>query len=388
MIKRFSVLYVGQTDLENVGSDGTPADDRRYPNDHLVRPYRHAEELAVHMDELGFYCLWTAEHHFQREGYEVFPNLTLLGVHLAGMTSQLKFGAGFNIVPMWHPLRLAEDFAMADVMTGGRLIFGVGRGYHSREVETFGAPVIDNDANKELFEEQIEIILKAFNEESFSHQGKYYNLPADVPYRGYQLKDITLVPRPLNRPVEIWQPIASGRTLEYIARMGFKGVVALTGEVLADRLISGFHEAAQAAGRDVILGQDMAFGIGFYIAGSQQEAIECVRPYHDERYKWFAPFGFVRYTDAQGRPWGTPGAPTRVPYIEDGVQQKAWFCGPPNDFISYLRDVEARYPGLEDLILQWPEGMPWPEFKEQLSIFAREVMPAFTRRESAPVADN
>ncbi len=388
MIKRFSVLYVGQTDLENVGSDGTPADDRRYPNDHLVRPYRHAEELAVHMDGLGFYCLWTAEHHFQREGYEVFPNLTLLGVHLAGMTRQLKFGAGFNIVPMWHPLRLAEDFAMADVMTGGRLIFGVGRGYHSREVETFGAPVIDNDANKELFEEQIEIILKAFNEESFTHQGKYYNLPADVPYRGYQLKDITLVPRPLTLPVEIWQPIASGRTLEYIARMGFKGVVALTGEVLADRLISGFHEAARAAGRDVILGQDMAFGIGFYIAGSQQEAIERVRPYHDERYKWFAPFGFVRYTDAQGRPWGTPGAPTRVPYIEDGVQQKAWFCGPPNDFISYLRDVEARYPGLEDLILQWPEGMPWPEFKEQLSIFAKEVMPAFTQRESAPVADD
>ena len=388
MIKRFSVLYVGQTDLENVGSDGTPADDRRYPNDHLVRPYRHAEELAVHMDELGFYCLWTAEHHFQREGYEVFPNLTLLGVHLAGMTRQLKFGAGFNIVPMWHPLRLAEDFAMADVMTGGRLIFGVGRGYHSREVETFGSPVIDNDANKELFEEQIEIILKAFNEESFTHQGKYYNLPADVPYRGYQLKDITLVPRPLNLPVEIWQPIASGRTLEYIARMGFKGVVALTGEVLADRLITGFHEAAQAAGRDVILGQDMAFGIGFYIAGSQQEAIERVRPYHDERYKWFAPFGFVRYTDAQGRPWGTPGAPTRVPYIEDGVQQKAWFCGPSGDFISYLKDIEARYPGLEDLILQWPEGMPWPEFKDQLSIFAKEVMPAFTQRESAPVADN
>ena len=388
MIKRFSVLYVGQTDLENVGSDGTPADDRRYPNDHLVRPYRHAEELAVHMDELGFYCLWTAEHHFQREGYEVFPNLTLLGVHLAGMTRQLKFGAGFNIVPMWHPLRLAEDFAMADVMTGGRLIFGVGRGYHSREVETFGAPVIDNDANKELFEEQIEIILKAFNEESFTHQGKYYNLPADVPYRGYQLKDITLVPRPLNLPVEIWQPIASGRTLEYIARMGFKGVVALTGEVLADRLITGFHEAARAAGRDVILGQDMAFGIGFYIADSQQEAIERVRPYHDERYKWFAPFGFVRYTDAQGRPWGTPGAPTRVPYIEDGVQQKAWFCGPPEDFVSFLKDIEARYPGLEDLILQWPEGMPWPEFKEQLSIFGREVMPTFTQRESAPVADN
>ena len=131
----------------------------------------------------------------------------------AHLTKNLKFGCGFNVNPMWHPLRLAEDFAVADILTGGRLIFGVGRGYHSREVETFGAPVIDNEANKELFEEQMEIILKAFNEDSFSHKGKHYTIPADVPYRGYQLKDVTLVPRPVNLPVEIWQPIASGRTL-------------------------------------------------------------------------------------------------------------------------------------------------------------------------------
>ena len=217
MIKRFSVLYVGQIDLDNTGLDGTPADQRRYPNDRLVQAYDNAEALAKHMDELGYYCMWTAEHHFQREGYECFPNLVLLGVHLAGLTKRLKFGSAFNIVPMWHPLRLAEDFAMADIMTGGRLIFGVGRGYHSREVETFGFPVIDNDANKELFEEQMEVIFKAFNEDSFSHHGKYYNIPPDVPYRGYQLEDVTMVPRPVNLPVEIWQPIASGRTLEYIA---------------------------------------------------------------------------------------------------------------------------------------------------------------------------
>jgi alkanesulfonate monooxygenase SsuD/methylene tetrahydromethanopterin reductase-like flavin-dependent oxidoreductase (luciferase family) len=385
MIKRFSVLYVGQTDLENVGAGGTPADDRWYPNEHLVRAYSNAVELAKHMDNLGFYCLWTAEHHFQREGYEVFPNLNLLGVHLAGLTKRLKFGAAFNIVPMWHPLRLAEDFAMADVLTGGRLIFGVGRGYHSREVETFGAPVIDNDANKELFEEQMEIIFKAFNEESFTHKGKYYTLPADVPYRGYQLRDLTLVPRPVNRPVEIWQPIASGRTLEYIAQKGIKGMLALTGEVLAERLIRTYQEAAAKAGRQLKLGQDMALGIGFYIADTQEEAINRVRPYHDERYKWFAPFGFVRYTDSEGRPWGTPGAPARVPRIEDGVQQKAWFCGPPSDFVAYLLEVEKKYPGLEDMVLQWPEGMPWPEFKDQLSTFAQEVMPVFSRERAATV---
>jgi alkanesulfonate monooxygenase SsuD/methylene tetrahydromethanopterin reductase-like flavin-dependent oxidoreductase (luciferase family) len=388
MIKRFSVLYVGQIDLENVGANGTPADERRYPNERLVEAYGHAVDLAKHMDELWFYCLWTAEHHFQREGYEVFPNLTLLGVHLAGLTKNLKFGAAFNIVPMWHPLRLAEDFAMADILTGGRLIFGVGRGYHSREVETFGAPVIDNDANKELFEEQMEIIFKAFNEESFTHQGKHYTLPPEVPYRGYNLKDITLVPQPVHRPVEIWQPIASGRTLEYIAQRGIKGMVALTGELLAERLIHSYQKAAANADRRLTLGQDMALGFGFYIADTQEEAINRVRPYHDERYKWFAPFGFVRYTDAEGHPWGTPGAPARVPRIEDGVQQKAWFCGPPAEFIKFLKGMEEKYPGLEDVVLQWPEGMPWLEFKEQLSVFGKEVMPAFTSRRAATVASD
>ena len=380
MIKRFSVLYVGQIDLENTGADGTPADERRYPNERLVQAYDHAVALAKHMDGLGYYCMWTAEHHFQREGYECFPNLILLGVHLAGLTKHLKFGGAFNVVPMWHPLRLAEDFAMADIMTGGRLIFGVGRGYHSREVETFGSPVIDNDANKELFEEQMEIIFKAFNEDSFSHKGKHYTIPADVPYRGYQLKDITLVPKPVNNPVEIWQPIASGRTLEYIARKGIKGMVALTGELLVNQLVSSYRDIAAEEGRNLTLGQDMALGIGYYLAGSQQEAIDKIRPYHDERYKWVAPIGFVRYTDSQGRAWGTPGAPSRVPTIEEGVEQKVWYCGDPNGFIQFLNNIEDKYPGLEDLVLHWPEGMPWLEYKDQLSRFAEEVMPAFTGR--------
>ena len=378
MIKRFSVLYVGQIDLDDVGADGTPADQRRYSNEQLVQAYSHATALAQHMDTRGFHCMWMAEHHFQHEGYECIPNLILMGVHLAGLTQNLKFGQAFNIIPMWHPLRIAEDFAMADILTGGRMIFGVGRGYHSREVETFGSPVIDNDANRELYLEQMEVIRKAFNEESWSHQGKYYTIPPAVPYRGYDLKEITMVPRPVHRPVEIWQPIASGRTLNYVAEHGIKAMVALTGEKYAAQMITQYHDAAVAAGRNIALGGDMALGFGFYIADSRQEAMERVRPFHDERYKWFAPFGFVRYTDEQGRPWGTPGAPARTPRIEDGVAQKAWFCGNPDDFIGFLREIEDQYPGLEDIVLQWPEGMPWHEFKEQLSVFAADVMPAFT----------
>lgn len=380
MIKRFSVLYVGQIDLDNVGVNGTPPDDRRYTNEQLIQTYSNAMALAKQMDDSGFYCLWTAEHHFQREGYECIPNLTLLGTHLAAHTKNLKFGASFNILPMWHPLRLAEDFSLGDILTGGRLIFGIGRGYQAREVETFGSPLIDQDANRELFEEQVEIILKAFNQESFSHHGKHYDIPPDVPYRGYQLEEITLVPRPINLPVEIWQPMSSGRSIDFIAKKGIKGMTALSGEKVVEQFFSTYKDSAAEAGRSVTLGQDMSLGFGFYLADTQKEAIEKVRPYHDERYKWFSPFGLVRYVDEEGRMWGSPGAPARTPMVEDGVQQKAWLCGSPEYFIETLKEMEEKYPGLEDVFLQWPEGMPWSEMSDQLDIFSKEVIPAFNGR--------
>ncbi len=73
------------------------------------------------MDERGYDTFWMAEHHFQPEGTELIPNVLMMAMHL-------RIGCGFNIVPVWHPLRLAEDYAMADILTGGRIIFGVGRG--------------------------------------------------------------------------------------------------------------------------------------------------------------------------------------------------------------------------------------------------------------------
>ena len=380
MIKNFSVFYVGNIDLEDVGLDGIPANDRRYKNERLTQSMETAEKAAILMDELGYHALWMAEHHFQREGYECIPNVIMMGTHLAAKTERLKFGCGFNIVPMWHPLRLAEDYAMADVLTGGRMIFGVGRGYHSREVETFGSPVIDNDLNRELFEEQIEVILKAFNSESFSHHGKNYTIPASVPYRGYDLEEITLVPRPLNLPVETWQPVVSGSSIDFTVKNGFNGVVALTGEKLVDQAFHRFRDACERNGRSNVLGSGLALGIGFYIADNENDAMERLRPFHDERFKWFAPFGFVRYADEEGRVWGTPGAPARTPRIEDGVEQKAWICGPPSHQIEFLKEIEEKYPGLENIILHWPEGMPRDEYLSQLRIFAEEVMPAFTGR--------
>jgi alkanesulfonate monooxygenase SsuD/methylene tetrahydromethanopterin reductase-like flavin-dependent oxidoreductase (luciferase family) len=379
MIKHFHVLYVGQIDLDNVGLAGTPADARRYTNDQLSQALWMSRDLARTMDDLGYYALWTAEHHFQREGYETFANLVQLSLWLATQTSRLKLGCAFNILPMWHPVRLAEDYAMADIVTDGRVIMGVGRGYHTREVEAFGAPLLDADANRELFEEQVEVLLKCFNEEAFSHKGKYYEIPPAVDYRGYRLTEITCVPRPKYLPVEMWMPIASGKSIDFMARHNFKAMVTLNGQKILDDVVREYHAACLRHGHQKQLGEDVIWGTGLYLADTPEEAARRVEAAHDERYKWFAPFGFVRYADEHGRTWGTPGAPARTPFLRDGIDQKAWFCGPPSHVIEGIKSIEARYPGLEHYMVHFAEGLPLEEFKQQLRWFARDVMPAFGR---------
>src|ERR671937_62984 len=184
MIKQFGSLFAGHVDLDNEGLDGTPVNDRWLSDEHLVTVFDKATAIATLMDRTGYDVFWLAEHHFQREGYECIPNILMLAVHLAHLTRRIKIGCGFNIAPMWHPLRLAEDYATADWLTGGRGVFWGGGGYHNPEVEAVGAPMLDADANRDLFEEQVDIVFEAFNKPAFSHRGKHYTIPPRVPYRG------------------------------------------------------------------------------------------------------------------------------------------------------------------------------------------------------------
>ena len=380
MITRFSTLYVGHIELERCGLAGVPADDRRYPNERLVEVFDTAIALAQATDRLGYETLWLAEHHFQHEGYECIPNIPLLAVDLAHRTRRVKIGCAFNIVPTWHPLRLAEDFATADILTGGRVVFGVGRGYHSREVETFGQPMLDAEANRELFEEQVEILLKAFREESFAHRGKYYTIPPDVPYRGYRLQEVTLVPRPRRRPVEVWQPIVSGsaRSLDFMAAHGIKGVVSATAESVVQRWFAEYREAARRHGRELAPGEDLILGFRLSLDDTVEGALRQARPFFEEHAKFMAPLGMLRYSEEHvsavaARQAQSPTAAT----LENGVRNRSWLCGPPRDIVAYLKELEQRYPGLDHVMIAWALGTPRELMIEQLTRFAAQVMPAF-----------
>jgi alkanesulfonate monooxygenase SsuD/methylene tetrahydromethanopterin reductase-like flavin-dependent oxidoreductase (luciferase family) len=390
MITRFGSLFAGHVDLEGHGFEATPVNDRWLPDEQLVSVFDKATAIAQLMDRTGYDVLWLAEHHFQREGYEVIPNILMLAVHLAHLTEHIKFGCGFNIAPMWHPLRLAEDYATADYLTGGRVRFGVGRGYHTREVETFGAPMRDPDANRELFEEQVEIIFKAFNERSFAHHSKHYDLPPRVPYRGYELEEISLVPRPVRRPVECWQPIvsASPRGLDFMARHGMHGVIGggAAGGGAASKTVLAWQEALARNGRVTEPGGDLVIGIMFHIADTEQQAIREAKPYFEEWMKMFAPLGFVPgLSDQQIQALADPALArqTALPTLEEAVAAGAWMVGPPARIAERLQELEAHYPGLEEIHVGQVVGTDQQVILDQLEWFARDVMPVFKATRAA-----
>ena len=391
MIRKFDSLYAGHVDMDDLGYGGTPVNDRDYPDEYLATAFDTAAAIAQLMDRLGYDTLWLAEHHFQHEGYECIPNILLLSVHLAHLTTRLKLGCAFNIAPMWHPLRLAEDFATTDILTNGRVAFGVGRGYHTREVETFGAPLLDQPANRDLFEEQIDIIFKAFNERRFSHHGQYYDLPPKVPYRGYELKELTLVPRPKSRPVDCWQPIQSAtqRGLDFMVKHGIKGIIGggVAEGGAMDRVVEAWRDALARGGRESELGEDLSIGFHYYIADTQEKAIKEATKYFEENLKVFGQLRLVRsLTDKQIEDMSDP---KRAPYadlptLEGAVKAGAVLCGSPEQIIESLMALEDKYPGLQRVSMSQPVGTPSKVILHQLEWFASDVLPAFTGRAASP----
>ena len=381
MITRFDNFFGGHVEMSDLGFQGIPIDNRIESDNHLATAIDEARAIAEVMDEAGYDTLWLAEHHFQREGYGCIPNLPMLAVYLSQVTRRLHFGSMFNTVPAWHPLRLAEDFALAALITKGRVRFGIGRGYIAREVETLGSPLDNDQANRDLFEEQVEIIFKAWNEPSFSHRGKYYDLPARIRHRGQELEEITLVPRPANRPLECWQPIVSvnPRGIDFMVKHGIKGVLPGGGRV--DEVAAKWQEALAGAGRETRLGEDLALVLQVHLADTQAQAIREATVWYEEQLKVLSPLGMIPHlTEAQIQATFDPEkAPhARLPTVHDPIRDGAWICGPPEHVFEKISEIQDRLPGLERVIIG-AGGLAIPPsiIRQDLAWFGKEVMPKF-----------
>jgi alkanesulfonate monooxygenase SsuD/methylene tetrahydromethanopterin reductase-like flavin-dependent oxidoreductase (luciferase family) len=374
---RTDLHFYATVPMPDAGAGAPAPEDRRTTNADVITTYESLEHWARLADDLGYDTLWLTEHHFQHEGYEVTPNLILFGLHLAGMTKRLRMGQAFNVVPQWHPLRLAEDFATADILSGGRMVFGVGRGTVPRESQCLGAVVASGDnemsreadrLNRERFEEAMEIIQLAWTEERFAFAGNHYVLPpAGIPDRGRTVSDLTLIPRP-TRPIEIFQPVGSPRTLTYVAQQGYHGVFALASPQRTKVSWDRFADEAAAAGRTLEAGEARALQMMVHVGATTEQAMRRVRNGHDEYVKFLAPYGrFGQYG---------PDLPfAYAPTLEETRAARAMAIGSVDDVV----DVLAEFRELLDLqhVLLFPEfpGLTREEIDEQMVLLAEEVMP-------------
>ncbi len=192
--------------------------------------YQEQLDHIVAAEQLGYDTIWLTEHHFDQDGWS--PSLLPLAAGIATRTQRIRVGTCILILPFQNALRVAEDATTVDILSNGRFDLGVGKGYRVNEFTGFGIPRQTRDAQ---LEEGLEVIQKAWTEQTFSYDGAYY-----------QLQDVEMTPRPVQTPhPPIWIGARGKRAVERAARMGFHLIG--TGEVEQQR---AYDRELERQGRD------------------------------------------------------------------------------------------------------------------------------------------
>jgi alkanesulfonate monooxygenase SsuD/methylene tetrahydromethanopterin reductase-like flavin-dependent oxidoreductase (luciferase family) len=155
--------------------------DRRVP---LAQVYERALARIDVMDRSGYEAVWLAEHHFT--GYSVCPSVHVMAAHVAARTRHLRIGTAVTLAALYHPLRIAEEIALLDVLSGGRVNWGAGRGFERAEFDAFEVPSAESS---ERFHEAVELVLAAWTNERVRFDGRFH-----------RVKDVEVLPRPLQQP--------------------------------------------------------------------------------------------------------------------------------------------------------------------------------------------
>jgi len=176
--------------------------DRSVP---LNSVYEAALERFCVMDETGYDAVWLAEHHFST--FSVCPSVHIMGTMAAARTKRLRIGTAVSLAPFYNPLRLAEEVALLDVLSGGRVNWGAGRGFERSEFAAFGVPGEESAAR---FHETVDIVLKSWTNQRLTHQGKFY-----------QYEGVEVLPKPLQTPhPPVWMAASSTPAIDWAASQG------------------------------------------------------------------------------------------------------------------------------------------------------------------------
>ena len=211
-------------------------------------------------EELGFDAVWLAEIHFQK-GRSVLSSPLVIAAAIAKLTRRVKIGIAVQILPLAHPLHLAEDVATLDHLSKGRLDFGVGRSGLPEHYERFNIPYSES---RERFQETLDILLKAWTEDRFTYEGKYF-----------QFRDVCAMPKPYQKPHPPLRVAATTReTYPLVGRMGLPIFIAVRTTSISDlkSFIGGYHEGWREAGHP---GRgEVALIVPVYVADTERRARE------------------------------------------------------------------------------------------------------------------
>jgi alkanesulfonate monooxygenase SsuD/methylene tetrahydromethanopterin reductase-like flavin-dependent oxidoreductase (luciferase family) len=203
--------------------------------------YERALERIEIMDKTGYDAVWLAEHHFS--SFSVCPSIHMMGTLVAARTNRLRIGTAVSLAAFYHPLRLAEEVAMLDVLSGGRVNWGAGRGFARIEFEAFGVPPEESAAR---FREAVDIVLAAWTNERLTFAGKHF-----------RFNDVEVLPKPAQRPhPPVWMAATSESAIESAASRGFS--------ILMDP-----HSTRRDIGRKRRLYGERLAAAGFSLAGRE-----------------------------------------------------------------------------------------------------------------------
>ena len=353
-------------------------------------------ELAIVGDELGYDAIAFTEHHFHIEGFEISNNPVLLDAYVAAHTKRIRVGQLGIVLPASSPLRVAEDIAMLDHISGGRAFAGFARGYQRRWVDTLAqqyhdvhaAPSKSRDeevdrVNRAAFEEFFQIVKLAWTQDTFSFNGNFWQIPpANIPWdleatqrmgRGVEggiVREIGVVPKPLQQPhPPIMQPFSfSEPTIRWCARNGVQPILAPINDQLEEFLFGVYHEEANAAGRNLAPGEGIGVLRDVIVADTDEEAWRLWRESGAfVGAAWFAPFGFG---GAVPRPGEDPRAITPEVMHERGLM----WVGSPSTVRRQVEQTLERLPLKYVMAWQYNGLMPRAAIAKSMELFMEKVM--------------
>jgi alkanesulfonate monooxygenase SsuD/methylene tetrahydromethanopterin reductase-like flavin-dependent oxidoreductase (luciferase family) len=331
--------------------------------------YDYQIEIVELLEELGFDGVWVAEHHFR--DYGTVPNIFTLLSHLAARTERLRLGTGIVVLPLHNPVHVAEEAAMVDLLSGGRLSMGVGRGYQSIEFENFG---LDLSEARDRFNESLEMLVGLWTKDDFEYKGRFYetHLP------------LTLTPKPVQRPhPPLHVAAVSPETVEMYAARGLP--------ILADpaapfkkiaKAAETWHATAAAHGVDTA-GAELVASRSVYVAPTLEQARE-------DQARFEASFDRSRIFNVRSAPIdpSTGQAAKGFEFYQDRYlkggsvdNEFRWnqleVIGDPERVVGQIKMIQEM--GFDNLMCDFgsTRELPLEDMKKVLRFFAAEVMPAF-----------